>query len=1025
MRKRLSVPLLTAGLLTIGLLTALGLSRPLPVSRFAQLMTGKTLLAAPAIRTLPTRYYPSGQAVEVLTLENEGQHWVDSVFQVLTPEQKIGQFFMVATFSNRHEGHYQYIDHLIESYHIGGLIFFQGGPYRQAILTNRYQALSKVPLLVGIDGEWGLGMRLDSTMEFPKQMTLGAIGNTTQIQRMGDEIGRQCQRLGIQINFAPVSDINSNPSNPVIGNRSFGETRENVATKAIAYMRGLQGRHVIATAKHFPGHGDANADSHHTLPLISRSSEQLRDIDLYPFRQLIADSLMGVVTGHLHVPVVDNTSPALAATLSEKVVTDLLKRQLGFRGLVFTDAMNMAGVSRAGRHEDINLKALQAGNDILLYPENVKEATRVILEAIQQGKISQELIDEKVRKILRAKYWAGLSHRQPISLVNLAADLDSPEAHQIKADLAEESVTVVNDPEHLLPLKRLDTLQLASISIGAERTLGNTETTFQRTIGQYAPCVHITVPDKPNTEAELAEVLTQVGSANVVLISYHRMSESAYRRFGVTKASTDLIGRLRQMGKKVIVTAFGSPYSLPAFAGANALLCAYQDFDEMQQTVPQILFGALPAKGLLPVTAGEWRAGAGRQLDPAGRLATGTPESVGMKSAVLAKIDALVQGAIRDKVVPGCQVLVARKGKIVYSKNFGGLTYGPTAEHVTDATLYDLASLTKVLSTLQVVMWLYDRKQLDLDQKASFYLPELRGTNKQNITIRDLLWHQSGLIAFYPQLWDRTRNATGGLKPEYYSPVADSLHTLQIAPTLWAKPALKDSVWKWVIQSPMSRKTDESGKPAYVYSDLGFLTLQKVVERITHQPLDKFVTNQLYRPLGLTSIGFTPLQRLTNPRCAPTEQDTYFRNSLLVGTVHDQMAAVQGGVSGHAGLFSNAHDIAALLQMNLQQGEYGGHPVFQVSTVPYFTQTISPRSFRALGWDKPNPNDNSVYLADQASARSFGHTGFTGNMVWVDPDKELVFVFLSNRIHPTAANTLINTTKLRRRIDELVYLSIQ
>jgi beta-N-acetylhexosaminidase len=1030
MRKRLRVPLLTVGLLAVCLLTAVGLTRPLPVLRLARLLSGRVLPPAPA-RFVPTRVYPSARPVEVLTLEASGQQWVDSVFQTLTPEQKIGQFFMVAAFSNRHEGHYQYIDHLVETYHIGGLIFFQGGPYRQAILTNRYQALAKVPLLIGIDGEWGLGMRLDSTMEFPKQMTLGAINSPDHIRQMGDEIGRQCQRLGIQINFAPVSDINSNPANPVIGNRSFGETRENVATKAIAYMQGLQGRHVIATAKHFPGHGDANTDSHHTLPLISRSSEQLRNIDLYPFRRLIADSLMGVVTGHLHVPVVDNSSPALAATLSEKIVTDLLKRELGFRGLVFTDALNMAGVSRSGRRDDVNLRALQAGNDILLYPENVKEAARVILEAVQQGKISQELIDEKVLKILRAKYWAGLSRRQPISLVNLAADLDAPEAHQLKADLSEQAVTVVNDPQGLLPLKRLDTLQLASVSIGAERTFGPAgaehtgETVFQRGINQFASCIHLALPDKPNTEAELAEVLTQLGPANVVLLSYHRMSESAHRRFGVTKASTDLIGRLQKLGKKVIVTAFGSPYSLPVFAGADALVCAYQDFDEMQQTVPQVLFGGLGAKGILPVSAGEWRAGTGIRLEPGGRLATGTPESAGMKSAVLARIDGLVQAAIRDRVVPGCQVLVARKGRIVYSKNFGGLTYGPTAERVTDGTLYDLASLTKVLSTLQAVMWLYDRKLLDLDQRASFYLPELRGTTKQAITIRDLLWHQSGLIAFYPQLWDRTRAPGGGLKPEYYSPVADSLHTLQIAPTLWAKPALRDSVWKWVIQSPLSRKTDESGKPAYVYSDLGFLTLQKVVERISRQPLDKFVAAQIFKPLGLTNIGFTPLQRLPNPRCAPTEQDSYFRNSLLVGTVHDQMAAVQGGVSGHAGLFGNAQDIARLLQMNLQNGEYGGSRLYQAGTVPYFTQTISPRSYRALGWDKPNPTDNSVYLADQATERSFGHTGFTGNMVWVDPEKELVFVFLSNRIHPTAANTLINTTKLRRRINELVYLSIQ
>ena len=966
------------------------------------------------------KFGPAARPVEVFSLSDSGERWVDSVFHTLTPEQKIGQFFMVATFSNRHENHYQYIDHLIQTNNIGGLIFFQGGPYRQAVLTNRYQAESKVPLLIGIDGEWGLGMRLDSTMEFPKQMALGAIRNNEVIYRMGAEIGRQCQRLGIHINFAPVSDINSNPANPVIGVRSFGESKENVALKASAYMRGLQQTHVIATAKHFPGHGNTIADSHHTLPTVSRSSEQMREIDLYPFRKLIADSLMGVVTGHLHVPVIDNT-PALAATLSEKIVTELLKKELGFRGLVFTDALNMGGINRSPKLMDVNLRALIAGNDILLYPENVRDATTTILNAVQQGVISQEFIDEKVKKILRAKFWAGLNKYKPISLNELSTDLNSPEAELLKQELCEQAVTLTDNQNNLLPLNRLDTLRLASIAIGADP--GNV---FQKTLNQYAPFHTIALAEKPISDVDLTNVLTQVGDANTVVVSFHRMSESASRKFGITKSSLDLIGRLKQRGIKVIVTAFGSPYSLPQFAGADALVCAYQDFDDMQRVVPQMLFGGLGARGMLPISTGDLKVGLGLSLNPEARLSVGSPESVGMKSTVLNQIDAIAQGAVKNHVVPGCEILVARKGKIVYSKNFGALTYAAGAEKVTDETLYDLASLTKVLATLQSVMVLYDRKQIDLSQKASLYLPELRNTNKQNITLQDLLWHQSGMVSYYPTTWDRTRLPGGGLKAEYYSASHDSLHTLQIAPTLWGVPALKDSVWKWVIQSPMSRKMDETGKPAYVYSDLNFLTLQKIVERISKQPLDKFVTENVYKPLGLHQLGFTPLQRLTYPHCAPTEQDTYYRNQLLIGTVHDQMAAVQGGISGHAGLFGNARDIATLLQMNLQKGVYGDLRILQPMTVPYFTQTLSNRSHRSLGWDKPNPEStSSVYMAQQVSARSFGHTGFTGNVVWVDPDEELIFVFLSNRIYPTAGNNSINTTKLRRRIHELIYSAVQ
>lgn len=1020
MRNNIIWPIVLVGVLSVSLLTAFGLTNPGRTiwTRFTLPKTTHKPTSKRVVVPTITRSY--AKPVEVFTMSDSGQQWVDSVFQTLTPEQKIGQFFMVASFSNRHENHYQYIEHLIQSNHIGGLIFFQGGPHRQAILTNRYQAQAKVPLLIGIDGEWGLGMRLDSTMDFPKQMSLGAIRDNELIYRMGAEIGRQCQRLGIHINFAPVSDINSNPTNPVIGVRSFGSSKENVALKASAYMRGLQGTHVIATAKHFPGHGNTNVDSHHSLPTVSRSSEQMRDIDLYPFRKLIADSLMGVVTGHLHVPVMDDT-PALAATLSEKIVTELLKNELGFRGLVFTDALNMGGLSRSPKAMDINLRALIAGNDILLYPENVREAAQHILNAVQQGVISQAFIDEKVKKILRAKYWAGLSKYKPIDLAGLSTDLNSPEAELLKRELCEQSVTLVSNQDNLLPFARLDTLRLASVAIGA-----NPGNVFQKTLNQYAPFQTLAYPDKPVSDADLNTMLEQIGDANVVVVSFHRMSESAIRKFGITKQSLDLITRLKQRGIKVVVTAFGSPYSLTHFTGADALVCAYQDMDEMQRVVPQMLFGGLGTRGMLPISSGDLQIGLGERLNPEGRLSMGSPESVGMKSTVLAKIDAIAQGAVRDHVVPGCEILVARRGKVVYSKNFGAVTYSAGADKVTDETLYDLASLTKVLATLQAVMVLHDRKQIDLTQKASAYLPELRGTNKQHILIQDLLWHQSGMASYYPTTWDRTRKPGGGLKAEFYNPTPDSLHTLQIAPTLWAVPALRDSVWKWVIQSPVSRKTDESGKPAYVYSDLNFLTLQKIVERVSKQPLDKFVTENVYKPLGLHQLGFTPLQRLKNPHCAPTEQDTYYRNQLLVGTVHDQMAAVQGGISGHAGLFGNARDIATLLQMNLQKGIYGQQRILNPMTVPYFTQTLSSRSHRALGWDKPNPeSSSSVYMASQVSPRSFGHTGFTGNVVWVDPDEELIFVFLSNRIYPTAGNNSINTTKLRRRIHEVIYSAVQ
>ncbi len=960
------------------------------------------------------RHKLAAHPVEVLGSAPQQQRWVDSVFQTMTREQKIGQFFMVATFSNQDEAHYQYIETLVRHYNIGGLIFFQGGPNRQAVLTNRYQAAANIPLLIGIDGEWGLAMRLDSTMDFPKQMTLGAIRDTAIVYRMGAEIGRQCKRLGIHINFAPVSDINSNPSNPVIGNRSFGESKENVALKAVAYMKGLQHNHVIATAKHFPGHGDASTDSHLALPTISRSVTQLNDIDLYPFRKLIADSLMGVVTGHLHVPVVDNT-PRLAATLSEKVVTELLKKELGFRGLVFTDALNMGGIGKLPA-EEVNLRALMAGNDILLYPENVPDAVHKIASAIDEGRISQELIDEKVRKILRAKYWAGLNKYKPVPLENLNRDLNSSEAQLLKQELCEQAVTLVKNTNNLLPIGPLDTLRLASVSIGTDYGNG-----FQKMLGRYAPFKQLTYGEKPSNEHSVDEMISQIGNANVVVISFHRMSPSARWNYGVTNASLSLINRLKQKGVRVVICAFGSAYALRPFAGteADAVLCAYEDGEEMQRVVPQVIFGAVPAKGVMPVTIGDWKIGNGLLTAPNQRLAYSLPESVGMRSGQLRHIETVIQKAIRDRAFPGCQVLVARKGKVVYDKSFGTLTYN-SFERVTDETLYDLASLTKVLGTLQAVMLLNERGAIDLNQKVSYYLPEFQNGTKRNMTVSDVLLHQTGLPAGLSRAIERAKSS--GVAD--YRTVRDSLHSLQVGPNLYAAPTLRDSIWQWIVRTPLTTRMDEDGRYNYVYSDLSFVILQKLVERVSKQPLDTFLNENLYKSLGISTLCFNPLQCHPGTKIAPTEQDTYFRNSLLQGTVHDQLAALQGGISGHAGLFGDATDIAKILQMNLQRGNYGGQRFLMPGTVPLFVRTQSDRSHRVLGWDKPEVDGNSVYHATQVSPRSFGHTGFTGNVVWVDPDYDLVFIFLSNRVHPSAGNTLINTQKIRRQIHEIIYQSM-
>ena len=958
---------------------------------------------------------PRRRSVPVVVLPES--EWVDSTLKSLTVEQKIGQLFMVATFSNRDESHYRYVDRLINEFNIGGLIFFQGGPYRQAELTNRYQAESRVPLFVGIDGEWGLGMRLDSTMSFPKQMVLGSIQDDQLIYRMGADIARQCRRLGIQINFAPVSDINSNPDNPVIGVRSFGEERENVTRKAVAYMKGLQRNGVIATAKHFPGHGDTDADSHFTLPVLSHSVEKMSEVDLYPYRQMIADSLMGVLSGHLSIPALDNT-PQLASSLSEKVITGLLRKELGFRGLVFTDAMNMRGVLKTGRAADVNLKALIAGNDVLLYPENVAETVIRIKEALGQGTISQRFLDDKVKRILQAKYWAGLNKYQPVKLANLYADLNTDSSKDLYRELCEASVTVVRNENGLLPFGSITDLNIASVTVGDGK--GDT---FQKMLSSYKPMRSFTFYEGPTSQEQITEMLDYLKPYDVVVVGVQGIASNPKRYYGVTTETVDFVKQLKERGKKVVLCLFGNPYSIQFFPETDALICASQDGEAQQEIVPQIIFGAIPASGRLPVSVLSYKAGSGISTEPLNRLSYGTAQSVGVSSAALKKVDDIVSDAINSHVFPGCQVLVARKGKIIYDKEFGNLNY-KTAERVNPETLYDVASVTKVAATLQSVMLLYDRKQIDLDERASHYLPELLATNKENFTIRDLLMHRSGLVSFYPPLWERTKTSGGGLLPEYYSSRPDSVYYLQVAPKIFAKGALRDSVWKWLIKSPMNNRKEKSGSYGYVYSDLGFLTLQKVVEKITGQPLDIFVSNNIYEPLGLGYLGFNPLRRFPEKQIAPTEQDYRFRGQLIQGTVHDQMASVFGGVAGHAGLFATANDLAVLMQMNLWKGVYGGKRFFEPATVPFFSRLYDESHHRGLGWDKKPADGNSANVSSQASVNSFGHTGFTGTMVWADPDEDLIFVFLSNRVHPDAENASITAQHTRRRIQDVIYSSL-
>lgn len=941
------------------------------------------------------------------SFEKKQSQWADSVFSTLNQDQKLGQLFMVAAYSNRNEAHYQKIDSLVSIYHVGGLIFFQGGPMREAVLTNRYQAKAKVPLMIGMDAEWGLGMRLmDSTISFPRQMTLGATRNPKLAYQMGTEIAAHCKRLGIHVNFAPAVDVNNNPDNPVIGVRSFGEEKEKVADFGIAYMKGLQQHGVMANAKHFPGHGDTDADSHYSLPVINHDKKRLNDLELYPFKKLMADSLMSVMVAHIHIPALDNT-PNIATTLSPKVVTDLLKEKLKFKGLVFTDALNMKGVAKYYAPGEVEYRALLAGNDVLLFAEDVPTAVTKIKQAFAEGKLDSNEVYERVKKILKAKYWCGLDKYSPIDTANLYNDLNTSASKAARNDMYAQAITLLKNENNILPYKVLDINSFASVSVGLEKENAHTEM-----LDNYAPFTHFfTKKDAP--DSAFNKLIDSLSRFTRVVVGVHNTNNRKKENFGVTAQTLEFIKKLQ--GKtQVTVVYFGNLYGLTSFTFAKHLVCAYEDNEGTQMVVPQLLFGAKGFVGKLPVTFNPFENGDGLETKPLMRLAYGYPESVGIPEKKFYKLDSILNEALWDGSTPGMQVLVAKKGVVIYQKNLGFHSYDRQTL-VNNKSVYDLASVTKTAATMQAIMFLHQWKRLDLDEKISFYLPETKASNKEKMVIRDMLVHQAGLPA-YVDFW-RKALQSGRLSEKYFSSSKTEVFSQRFSKNVFVSKYLADSVQRWAVQSALVSEKADTGCYSYKYSDLTFFFMKALAEKELNQPLPAFLNQNLYKPLGLRYLGYLPLQRIAEAQLVPTEEDKTFRNAKVQGFVHDQNASILGGVAGHAGLFGNTNDLAILGQMLLQGGTYGGVKYFEKATINEFTRQQYGNNRRALGWDRPFPPEE----VSLASPRAFGHTGFTGTAWWIDPEHELVFVLLANRTYPFADNKRFTEKSVRTKALNAVY----
>lgn len=934
--------------------------------------------------------------------------WADSVYESLSSDERIGQLFMVAAYSSKGKEHEAELNQLISQNKIGGLIFFKGSPLLQAAMTNRLQSKSKTPLFIAMDAEWGLGMRLDSTVNYPRQMMLGAISDDSLIYNMGVQIAEQCKRMGVHINFAPVIDVNNNAKNPVINNRAFGEIKERVSELGLAYMKGMQDNRVIACGKHFPGHGDTDTDSHKALPIISHSKERLDSLELYPFKQLIAKGLASMMVAHLYIPKLDST-PQLASTLSPKIVNGLLKDELGFEGLIFTDALNMKGVSSYYAPGEVDVKALLAGNDVLLFAEDVPKAVEKIKAAIANGEISQEEIDRRCLKILKAKEWAKLNEQQEINLEELFEDLNQSSFAALNHQLAKESITLIKNEKDILPIRSLTDKKTVYLNIG-----GVNNNSFYETMKLYTNIEQIQIPRSlsANEENQLIEKCRQYDR---IIIGFHRTNNSPSRNFGVTRQSI-AIHKVLSDEREVVSVLFGNPYVLEAFgemASTEAFVVAYQDNDYTNSAAAQLLFGGILPKGKLPVSSSEYYpTGAGMKYEKTIRLGHVLPEEIGINTKILSEIDDVCNSSIKKKAFPGCQVIAIKDGNVFYEKSFGYHTYDKKRA-VKNSDIYDLASITKIAATTISLIKLQKDGLIDIDAPLTKYLPDIvDSTPYEKMKIRHMLSHQAGLqpwIPFYTQTL-----IEGQPDPVIYS--KDSVQGLErVAENLYIAEGFDTVMLNKIVQKPLRSKT-------YKYSDLGYYFLKEIIQRQTGKSLDQFAAENFYQPMGLESMGYHPLYRHSKERITPTEKDAYFRHQLIWGDVHDMGAAMQGGVGGHAGLFSNALDLGTLMYMLINEGEYGGQQYLDKDTIADFTRCqYCPKNRRGAGFDKPVRSLDGGPTCDKVSLSSFGHSGFTGTITWADPEKGIVYVFLSNRVYPDAENWIIVKENIRTKIQDAIY----
>ncbi len=967
--------------------------------------------------SFPVRILAQNDSPDSVFILDVNHEWVDSIIKTLSLDEQIAQLIFVDAYSNRSISHESHVIDLIRKYKIGGLVFFQGDPETQASLTNFYQSQSQVPLMIAIDADWGLGMRLKKTIKFPFPMALGAISDNKLIYETGKEIGRELKRLGVHLSLAPVLDINNNPENPVINYRSFGMDKFRVAEKGIMFMKGIQSNHVIACAKHFPGHGDTNIDSHFALPVLLHDQARLDSLELYPFKKVIENGIGAIMVAHLSIPAIE-PAKNIAASLSVPVVSGLLKDNMGFQGLVITDALNMKGVSDYFPPGVVDAKALVAGNDILAFSEDVPMAIEEIKKAIIQGQISREEIEYRCRKVLAAKLWTGAYKQKDIKIESLIRDLNTQDALVLKRKLVKESITLLRNKNEIVPVQKLQEHKIASLAIGSRKSIY-----FQNVLGRYTKIDHFSWnPENEN----ISLILKKLKEYDLVIAGITSLDQRPYKNFGVsTKLETGIQELIASV--ETIISVFGNPFALnklPGIENAEGLIMAYQDNALVHEMAAQLIFGAFGANGTLAVSVNSYfKLGEGLQTNAISRLGFALPEEAGLDSKKLhEKIDSIALAGIKAGAYPGCQVLIAKNGSVVFHETYGYHTY-ENRNKVCKNDIYDFASVTKITGPLPALMRLVDEGKINLDENLSFYWPGLRHSNKADLKIREILAHQSGMKAWIPY-WRNTVKKNGKFKTGSFKTDSSAKYNEPVITDMYLHKNYRKKIYRAIKKSPVSEEKK------LLYSGLGSYLYPSIIENLTGQDYETFLKSEIYRPLGAYSLTYNAHLHFPLEQIVPTENDTFFRMKQIHGYVHDEGAAMMGGVSGNAGLFGNALDLAKLMQMYLNMGYYGGKQYISQNTLKEFSSYQYPdnENRRGLGFDKPlignqELPESEAYPARSASPSSFGHSGYTGTFTWVDPEENILYIFFSNRVYPTRENSKLYDLNIRTSIQQAIYSS--